>query len=73
MFDLLIKTGTYPAINEDIVMENDRFRVFLEDFYSFASDKDKSDRSFYCLQPIVVRKCDEVTGAARTNAESAKI
>ena len=54
-------------------MENDRFRVFLEDFYSFASDKDKSGRSFYCLQPIVVRKCDEVTGAARTNAESAKI
>lgn len=29
----------------------------LEDIYSFANKKNKSEKEFYCLQPIVVKKC----------------
>jgi uncharacterized protein with ParB-like and HNH nuclease domain/uncharacterized protein YjbJ (UPF0337 family) len=33
----------------------------LNDIYSFANKRNKSDKEFYCLQPIVVRKCKENT------------
>lgn len=33
----------------------------LEDIASFASKKDKTDKEFYCLQPVVVRKCTPET------------
>lgn len=33
----------------------------LEDLYKFATSKKESKDAFYCLQPIVVKKCDKTT------------
>lgn len=64
VYELLDKNYFIPSYQRGYRWEKRQIQDLLEDLYSFACDKDKSDGSFYCLQPIVVKKCDEVTKAA---------
>lgn len=64
VYDLLDKNYFIPSYQRGYRWEKRQIQDLLEDLYSFACDKDKSEGSFYCLQPIVVKKCDEVTKTA---------
>lgn len=61
VYDLLNKNYFIPSYQRGYRWEKRQIQDLLEDLYNFACDKDKTDGSFYCLQPIVVKKCDEVT------------
>ena len=61
VYDLLDKNYFIPSYQRGYRWEKRQIQDLLEDLYNFACDKDKTDGSFYCLQPIVVKKCDEVT------------
>ena len=64
IYDLLDKNYFIPSYQRGYRWEKRQIQDLLEDLYSFACDKDKSDGSFYCLQPVVVRKCNDLTKAA---------
>lgn len=61
VYDLLDKNYFIPSYQRGCRWEKRQIQDLLEDLYNFACDKDKTDGSFYCLQPIVVKKCDEFT------------
>lgn len=61
IYDLLEKNYFIPSYQRGYRWEKRQIQDLLEDLYSFACDKGKSDGAFYCLQPIVVKKCDETT------------
>ena len=61
VYDLLDKNYFIPSYQRGYRWEKRQIQDLLEDLYNFACDKDKTDGSFYCLQPIVVKKCDEFT------------
>lgn len=61
VYDLLDKNYFIPSYQRGYRWEKRQIQDLLEDFYSFARKTNKSNGSFYCLQPIVVKKCDEAT------------
>lgn len=61
IYDLLERNYFIPSYQRGYRWEKRQIQDLLEDLYSFACDKGKSDGAFYCLQPIVVKKCDETT------------
>lgn len=64
VYDLLDKNYFIPSYQRGYRWGKRQIWDLLEDLYSFAFDKSKKDGSFYCLQPIVVRKCDYDTKTA---------
>lgn len=64
VYDLLDKNYFIPSYQRGYRWEKRQIQDLLEDFYSFARKTNKSNGSFYCLQPIVVKKCDEATKTA---------
>ncbi len=61
VYDLLDKNYFIPSYQRGYRWGKRQIQDLLEDLYNFACDKDKTDGSFYCLQPIVVKKCDKDT------------
>jgi uncharacterized protein with ParB-like and HNH nuclease domain len=46
-----------PSYQRGYRWDRQQIKDLLNDIYSFAIKKNKSDREFYCLQPVVVKKC----------------
>lgn len=61
VYDLLEKNYFIPSYQRGYRWGKREVQDLLEDLYKFATDKKKSEGAFYCLQPIVVKKCDEKT------------
>jgi len=57
--EILGKNFFIPSYQRGYRWEEQQVTDLLNDIYSFAIKKNKSDKEFYCLQPIVVRKCSE--------------
>jgi len=57
--EILGKNFFIPSYQRGYRWEEQQVTDLLNDIYSFAIKKSKSDKEFYCLQPIVVRKCSE--------------
>ncbi|MFZ4398537.1 MAG: DUF262 domain-containing protein [Bacteroidales bacterium] len=57
--ELLGKNFFIPSYQRGYRWEEQQVNDLLNDIYSFATKTSKSDKEFYCLQPIVVRKCSE--------------
>lgn len=60
VYDLLDKNYFIPSYQRGYRWGKRQVQDLLEDLYAFAM-KDKSKDSFYCLQPIVVKECDDET------------
>lgn len=61
VYDLLDKNYFIPSYQRGYRWGKRQVQDLLEDFYKFATDNHKQDGAFYCLQPIVVKKCDKKT------------
>lgn len=61
VYDLLDKNYFIPSYQRGYRWGKRQVQDLLEDLYKFATNKDKSEKAFYCLQPIVVKRCDEKT------------
>ena len=61
VYDLLEKNYFIPSYQRGYRWGKRQVHDLLEDLYKFATSKKESDDAFYCLQPIVVKKCDEKT------------
>lgn len=61
VYDLLGKNYFIPSYQRGYRWGKRQVQDLLEDLYKFATSKKESEDAFYCLQPIVVKKCDEVT------------
>ena len=48
-----------PSYQRGYRWTNSQVKDLLNDIYSFANKKVKSDKEFYCLQPIVLRKAKD--------------
>ena len=59
--DLLGKNYFIPSYQRGYRWEKRQVVDLLDDLYSFIIKKNKGEGSFYCLQPIVLKKCDEET------------
>lgn len=57
--EILGKNFFIPSYQRGYRWEEQQVNDLLNDIYLFATKKNKSDKEFYCLQPIVVRKCSE--------------
>lgn len=57
--EILGKNFFIPSYQRGYRWEEQQVTDLLNDIYAFAIKKNKSDKEFYCLQPIVVRKCSE--------------
>ncbi|GHT67766.1 hypothetical protein FACS1894110_13870 [Spirochaetia bacterium] len=57
--DLLGLNFFIPAYQRGYRWDKQQVEDLLNDIYSFATKKNKSDNEFYCLQPIVVKKCTD--------------
>lgn len=71
VYDLLEKNYFIPSYQRGYRWEKRQVVDLLDDLcdYMFDRRKNKGDGSFYCLQPIVVKKCDEKT-IAENNLKS---
>lgn len=58
--ELLEKNFYIPCYQRGFRWERQQVEDLLEDIYSFDEKKGKFENEFYCLQPIVVKKCSEV-------------
>ncbi len=61
VYDLLGKNYFIPSYQRGYRWEKRQVQDLLEDLYKFAIGDKESKAGFYCLQPIVVKKCDEIT------------
>ena len=61
VYDLLDMNFFIPDYQRGYRWSQNQVTDLLNDIYSFASKKGKSDEEFYCLQPIVVKKCNQET------------
>lgn len=57
--DLMQVNYFIPSYQRGYRWTNSQVKDLLNDIYSFADKKGKSDKEFYCLQPIVVRKVND--------------
>lgn len=55
---LLDKNFFIPSYQRGYRWENQQVSDLLDDIYSFAIKKNKTEEEFYCLQPIVVKRCN---------------
>ncbi|KAA6328555.1 hypothetical protein EZS27_022565, partial [termite gut metagenome] len=46
-----------PSYQRGYRWDRQQVEDLLNDIYLFATKKGKSEKEFYCLQPIVARKC----------------
>lgn len=60
IYDLLDKNYYIPSYQRGYRWGKRQVQDLLEDLYTFAME-DKPKDSFYCLQPVVVKKCDAET------------
>jgi len=58
---LLEKNFFIPSYQRGYRWDKQQVEDLLKDILDFASKKNKTDKEFYCLQPIVVKKCDDNT------------
>ncbi|MBQ3546539.1 MAG: DUF262 domain-containing protein [Lachnospiraceae bacterium] len=61
VYELLGKNYFIPSYQRGYRWEKRQVQDLLGDLYKFAKGKKESEDAFYCLQPIVVKKCDEKT------------
>ena len=61
--ELLGKNYFIPSYQRGYRWGKRQVEDLLEDLYAFATDAQKKPGSFYCLQPVVVKKCDMQTVA----------
>lgn len=61
VYDLLDKNYFIPSYQRGYRWGKRQVQDLLEDFHKFATDNHKQEGAFYCLQPIVVKKCDKKT------------
>lgn len=61
VIDLLGKNYFIPSYQRGYRWEKRQVWDMLDDLYKFANDMEKTKDAFYCLQPIVVKKCDTKT------------
>ena len=61
VYNLLDKNYFIPSYQRGYRWGKRQVQDLLEDFYKFATDNHKQEGAFYCLQPIVVKKCDKKT------------
>ncbi len=61
IYDLLDMNFFIPDYQRGYRWSQNQVTDLLNDIYSFASKKGKSEEEFYCLQPIVVKKCNQET------------
>lgn len=62
IYDLLGKNFFIPSYQRGYRWNKRQIEDLLEDLYNFSSPDISIDKGdFYCLQPIVVKKCDEYT------------
>jgi uncharacterized protein with ParB-like and HNH nuclease domain len=59
--NLLEKNFFIPSYQRGYRWDKQQIEDLLKDIFDFASKKNKTDKEFYCLQPIVVKKCDDNT------------
>lgn len=57
--DLMEVNYFIPSYQRGYRWTNSQVKDLLNDIYSFANKKGKSDKEFYCLQPIVLRKAKD--------------
>ncbi|MDR2408791.1 MAG: DUF262 domain-containing protein [Bacteroidales bacterium] len=57
--DLLGRNFFIPSYQRGYRWTKQQVEDLLNDICSFANKKNKSEKEFYCLQPIIVRKCSE--------------
>lgn len=60
IFDLLNKNYFIPSYQRGYRWEKRQIEDLLDDLYAFAKSK-KEVESFYCLQPVILKPCDEKT------------
>ena len=58
---LLGKKFFIPSYQRGYRWTNQQVEDLLNDIYIFADNKNKKEKEFYCLQPIVVKKCNQET------------
>lgn len=61
VYDLLDKNYFIPSYQRGYRWGKRQVQDLLEDLFKFGMDRNKKEGAFYCLQPIVVKKCDEKT------------
>ena len=61
IYDLLDKNYFIPSYQRGYRWGKRQVQDLLEDLFKFGMDRNKKEGAFYCLQPIVVKKCDEKT------------
>jgi uncharacterized protein with ParB-like and HNH nuclease domain len=57
--ELLGKKFFIPSYQRGYRWDKQQVEELLNDIYTFALKPNKSEKEFYCLQPIVVKKCSE--------------
>lgn len=57
--ELLEKNFYISCYQRGYRWERQQVEDLLEDIYSFDEKKGKNEKEFYCLQPVVVKKCSE--------------
>lgn len=57
--ELLDKNFFIPSYQRGYRWDKQQVEDLLNDIYSFALKPKKSEKEFYCLQPIVVKKCND--------------
>jgi len=59
--ELLERNFFIPSYQRGYRWDKQQVVDLLNDIYAFATKKNKTEKEFYCLQPIVVKKCNEKT------------
>ena len=59
--DLLGRNFFIPSYQRGYRWDKQQVEELLQDISAFTFKKNKSDKEFYCLQPIVVKPCDAKT------------
>jgi uncharacterized protein with ParB-like and HNH nuclease domain len=57
--ELLEMNFFIPSYQRGYRWTEQQVKDLLDDIYSFANKKGKTDSEFYCLQPVVVKKCTD--------------
>ena len=59
VYDLLGKNFFVPSYQRGFRWTEQQVNELLEDIWEFSNIKNKSENEFYCLQPIVIKECDD--------------
>lgn len=57
--EILDKNFFIPSYQRGYRWNNQQVKDLLNDIYSFAVKKNKTEQEFYCLQPIVLKECND--------------